>query len=159
MKPHSAHWNSFSKNLLPAAFAAALLLASTAASAAPMYTITQIGGIAYGINDRGQVVGNNGMHAFLWDGGVMTDLGVPPGGDDYSAAYGINDRGQVVGVSTIAYTGGADLPDPTHAFLWENGTFTDLGSLETVHGGNYTYARDINNNGQVMGTTDGRSFL
>lgn len=53
--------NCFRKNLLPAAFAAALLLAPGAAIALPMYTITDLGDLdggvdlseACGINDHG----------------------------------------------------------------------------------------------------------
>src|SRR5207253_2421014 len=47
------------------------------------YTAVQIGGLyttAYGLNDAGQVVGQAGNHAFLWQNGVMTDLGTLPGG-------------------------------------------------------------------------------
>ena len=36
-------------------------------------------------------------HAFLWQNGVMTDLGVLPGGDDESWAAAINNLGQIVG--------------------------------------------------------------
>ncbi len=52
-------------------------------------------GMAYSINDNGQVVGasvaGNSGHSFMWDNGVMTDLG--PGN-----AYSINNKGQAVGV-------------------------------------------------------------
>ena len=49
-------------------------------------------------------------HAFLWEGGTMTDLGTLGGRD--SGATGINARGQVVGYSSTA--SGA-----IHAVLWE----------------------------------------
>jgi len=41
-------------------------------------------------------------HAFLWQRGVMTDLGTLPG-DSWSAAYAINDEGQVTGQSQRDY--------------------------------------------------------
>jgi probable HAF family extracellular repeat protein len=49
-------------------------------------------------------------HAFLWDKGVMMDLGTLPGGDQ-SQASAINPRGQIVGVSTTA-------SGEQHATLW-----------------------------------------
>ena len=56
---------------------------------------------AWGINAGGQVVGwsdaATGLRAFLWDNGVMTDLGDLPGGTDQSVARSVNDSGQVVG--------------------------------------------------------------
>ena len=59
--------------------------------------------MAYGINDSGQVVGESStvsgdLHAFLWEGGVMTDLGTL--GDGYYWANGINMHGQIVGSET-----------------------------------------------------------
>jgi probable HAF family extracellular repeat protein len=85
------------------------------------YSITDLGtlpggyeSIAYGINNRGQVVGysttaSGEYHAFLWEDGEMTDLGTLGGA--YSVAYGINSRGQVVGYSASA-------SGENHAVLW-----------------------------------------
>ena len=71
-------------------------------------------------------------HAFLWQGGVMTDLGD-------IGVYGINDAGQVAGW----------LPW-WHAILWEGGAITDLGTL----GGTFSWGMGINNAGQVVGGSD-----
>jgi probable HAF family extracellular repeat protein len=94
-----------------------------------------------------------GSRAFLWDNGVMTNLGALPSTGDYSYASGINNAGQVVGFSSAATGGG---------FIWQNGVMTNLGSLS---GGGYSSsAFDINNAGQVVGysyTASGtaRAFL
>src|SRR5438876_5976506 len=49
------------------------------------------------------------------------DLGTLPA-DTMGGASAVNEAGQVVGWSQGSY------PDPIHAFLWENGTMTDLGT-------------------------------
>ena len=99
---------------------------------------------ACGINDNGQVVGRFSYpyHAFLWQDGVMQDLGTLPGSSD-SIAYGINNAGQVVG--------GGSLFD--RAFLWQNGTMYDLNSLlvNTDSGWVLHWALAINNVGQIAG--------
>lgn len=103
---------------------------------------------AYGINSLGKIVGGSdtgnpipfpvafappvlGMHAVLWDKGLVHDLGtlLPNEG---SEAYGINDKEQVVGRSG------------NNAFLWQNGIFHNLGPGA---------AYNINNNGFVIGDT------
>lgn len=82
---------------------------------------------AFGINARGEVGGtyygqNQGQplfpQAFVFDGGVLTPLGVPSGATA-SQARAINNRGQIVG----------DFSDSSallHPFLWESGAFTAL---------------------------------
>ena len=97
---------------------------------------------AYGINNRGQVVGGSDTatgrcRAFLYTGGTMKDLGAL--GGSASVAYGINDAGQVVGVSQ-------DSRGIGHAFLYASGRMADVGSL-----GGSSCAAHINAKGQVAG--------
>ena len=158
------------------------------------------------INAPGQVVGrsstlgNVSEHAFLWQGGSMSDLGTL---DSFSTALGINDVGQVVGYSvasdgnnhafliTPEDTDSNGVPDrwfrdsdsdgkndlmldlgpnsvandvnnsgqvvgysgtagATHAFLWQNGVMTDLGTL----GGATSVATATNDAGQITGISD-----
>ena len=104
---------------------------------------------AFGINDRGQVVGYSGMvqgpeegrRAFIWDStNGIRSLGTL--GGNHSEAYGINNAGQVVGRSTLA-SGEYDV----RGFIWENGSMSDLGTLE----GGWTEAHGINNSREVVG--------
>src|SRR3989441_9230319 len=71
----------------------------------------------------------------------VRNLGALPG-DSTSLAHGINDAGQVVGQSGWL-----------HAFLWDNGTKTNLVNL----GGRLGAATGINNAGQGVGTSDAAS--
>lgn len=70
---------------------------------------------------------------------TLIDLGTL--GGDWSKAYGINDSGQVVGQSR-------DSDGESFAFLWSEGTMTNLGTLD---GHPSSIARGINNLGQVVG--------
>ena len=74
---------------------------------------------AYGINDKGQIVGkgytSTGLtRAFLYSGSTMTNLGTLPGGT-YSYATGINDKGQIVGKEALTAA------TRMHAFLYSGG--------------------------------------
>jgi probable HAF family extracellular repeat protein len=107
-----------------------------------MMDLGTLGGVysqAYAINDNGQVVGDaytsvNFEQAFLYSGGAMTDL---PSSGMYAWARGINNNGQIVGYANQAPSG------PQYAFLYSDGTLTNLGTSG--------YAYGINNNGEVVG--------
>jgi probable HAF family extracellular repeat protein len=100
---------------------------------------------AFGINNSGQITGEANIagstHPFLYDGGVMQDLGTLGGA--YGSARAINEAAQVAGTS---YTSGNQ---SEHAFLYDsvNG-MQDLGTL----GGTYSYANDLNAGAKVVGT-------
>jgi probable HAF family extracellular repeat protein len=134
---------------------ALLVLFGMSTASSVQYSITDLGTLesdpeskAFGINDDGQVVGYSGTvqgpeagrRAFLWDNGTMLNLGTL--GGNHSEAYGINNSGQVVGRSTLP-TGEADV----RGFLWENGSIIDLGTLAE----GWTEAHGINNASQVVG--------
>jgi probable HAF family extracellular repeat protein len=114
---------------------------------------------AYGLNDQGDVVGSSKIdryyasHAFLWQDGMMTDLGTLPGFFSVtSQATAINNAGQVVGGSYGVHTGHHHHNKShaiSHAFLWQDGVMTDLGTL----GGDSSFASAINDLGQVVGSS------
>ena len=85
--------------------------------------------------------GDSASHAFLYDDGVMTDLGTLGGRSSW--AYGINGGGLIAGYSTVEGS-------INHAFLHDGTTMNDLGTL----GGVASWALGINNNGHVVGTSN-----
>ena len=120
--------------------------------------------IALGINASGQVVGyawERGFpreEAILWTPGGTTGPPENPQlrglgnfkGNDYwssSQAYALNNRGQVVG-----WSNGIDaLINNWHAFVWENGSMVDLG---TLRGFGASQAHSINDVGQITGWSE-----
>lgn len=72
---------------------------------------------------------------------ALIDLGTLGGNE--AIAFDINNNGQVVGRSQIA-------DGQIHAFLWENGTMTDLGTADGYFR-DYIVANAINDSSQVVG--------
>ncbi|GAA3345016.1 hypothetical protein GCM10020358_50500 [Amorphoplanes nipponensis] len=115
--------------------------------AVPLTGVTGERAGAYAMNDSGQVVGqfetaDQVLHAFRWQHGRMTDLGVLEAGPDERAmARDVNARGDVVGSS--------DRGGRQRAVLWRRGHLIDLGDL----GSGSSYASAVNDRGQVVGTS------
>ena len=124
--------------MIRASLAALCLAASLAQAApAPQWTIADIGALssfgatARGVNDRGDIVGyswvpakpgeaSGGNHAFLWQNGLMVDLGLAPGTPGHSPnsqAYVVNDRGTVLAGSWN-----------NDAWIVNNGVWVSLGT-------------------------------
>lgn len=88
------------------------------------YLTSNVDVLANGINDSGQVVGGNVGIAFLYNNGVMTNLGTLDNGPyPGSEAFGINDNGQIAGVSST------NNDNSEVAFVYGNGTMSSLGTL------------------------------
>lgn len=124
---------------------------------AQSYTVVDLGTLggensfARDINNAGQITGTAYTGAspgeilyssFLWQDGVMIDIGTLDGQSGYSYANAINNLAQICGSSQ---------PDGTqqHAFLWQEGVMIDLGTL----GGAASEGHDINDLGDIVGVS------
>ena len=111
-------------------------------------------GVGVGMSENGGVDSFTGwptVHATMFTGGQVSDLGSLPGGQE-SFAIAINDRGQATGMSSDG------TPDPysffgwgteTRGFSWQNGVMADLGTL----GGADTVVNNLNQQGQIAGSS------
>jgi probable HAF family extracellular repeat protein len=121
-------------------------------------------GLVAGFSENGQidpvVPDFPEIHAVLWRGGNVTDLGGLQGGYE-SEANSVNNRGQVVGAATNLVPDAnsmvqanfvlwnLDYGYQSRAFIWdEKKGMHDLG---TLHGGTDAEATLINESGQVVG--------
>lgn len=128
--------------------------------------------VAYGLNDAGQVTGTAlvaggaAERAFVFDEptGALTVLPSLPDGQNRAEARAISSTGQTVVGS--AFTGqsfsgpgvGAPAFPIFHAVAWQNGVIRDLGTLGG-QAGEFGYATDVNDAGQIVGTSGLRAFL
>lgn len=114
--------------------------------------------VIYGLNDYGLAVGGlpsptmiHASHAFLYDHGTVTDLGVlDPTAVDDSIAFDINNLDQIVGTSAVNI-------DPSHygyhGFLWTGSGLVDLNTLvDPKSGWVITSANGINDAQQIAAT-------
>lgn len=135
-----------------------LLILSKCSWAEINYTVTDLGAFPCGsrtpwsrassINNSGQIAGDSvsldgNQHAFIWECGMMKDLGTL--GGSTSVSESINNCGTVVGWSHT--TGFSN----THAFLWNNGE--QMKDLGTLSGDDKSIFSDVNDAGQVIGTS------
>jgi probable HAF family extracellular repeat protein len=111
----------------------------------------------YGLNDDGLAVGGiptstltHGSHAFLYDHGTITDLGILDPTQDDSIARDINNLRQIVGTAAVTI-------DPDHygyhGFLWTGAGLVDLNTLiDPKSGWVITSANGINDAQQIAAT-------
>jgi probable HAF family extracellular repeat protein len=125
---------------------------------------------ANAINNRGQVVGgalnsildndsNFGwspfqvatqFRAFLWQNGMMSDLGTLGTGNNAVALF-VNDRGQVAGQSLTDSSANSPTGFVTiDPFFWQNGKMVDIGTL----GGTFGVPYAMNSVGHVVGISN-----
>jgi probable HAF family extracellular repeat protein len=115
---------------------------------------------ALAINAADQIIGYGtsfdeegnwrGVHAILWEGDAIKDLGtfgVDEWEESYSMPNGLNDAGEIVGFSTYSENGVAM---GNRAFIYRDGVMTDLNTLVPPEAGLLLEnALAVNNRGQI----------
>lgn len=184
--------NAFPRHSLRVALFLACACAFQANAAKPAWSVVELtpdssyGGTARGVNSRGDVIGQvfalEGSryvsHAYLWQGGVRTDIGATAGHE--TIPWALNDKGTIVGYADgFAYrwqdgnatslhfageatginrsgtiigrywTSGTYGYGADRAIVYRDGTLTELGTL----GGNYSGAASINDKGVIVGSS------
>lgn len=135
-----------------------LALVPRCASAAAVYTITDLG-LRYvtGLNDSGPVVGKNGANSptgasFLYQNGTFTDLSSKIGASAWIT--GINNTGQIVGNMPLPGGNNDVALDPTYPTGGSNGFVLDpngqLTSITPSAPGSFANVVAINNNGDTL---------
>jgi len=102
----------------------------------------QVAGESFTNSAKNPVTGLPTMDPFLWQNGVMKDLGTLGGA--FGGTNWMNSAGEVVGQSDLAGD------DTSHPFLWNGHRLVDLGTL----GGDNGVANWINDTGAVAGAAD-----
>ncbi|MEU4623246.1 hypothetical protein AB0G04_25150 [Actinoplanes sp. NPDC023801] len=103
-------------------------------------------GLAWDVNNAGDVVGNIGSKAVLWRGGKVVDLAVP---GQYTYATQINERGDVAGWATSGD------PAQNRVFRWRDNRVVFSEGYNTVMGLSLT---GIDGSGRVVGMIDDLVF-
>jgi uncharacterized membrane protein len=111
------------------------------------------------LNDRGQITGimnltgDRTWRSFLWDRGVVRDLGTL--GGILTTSSWLSETGAVVGKSDVTEICSACPPNNQkqlhHPFLWKHGVMKDLGLLEGDTAG---AAFSINGHDQIVGRSE-----
>jgi len=135
--------NMFLNKFFAAISLLSMLLAPLYGQAAPLYTVHFLSGVDFAptsLNNAGQITGFAGtgtgaVHAVLYSGGALHDLGGFGGKDSYAQA--INDAGAITGSFVLA-------SGEQHAFLYQDGSMRDLGAGTAGYG--------INAHGDVVGS-------
>lgn len=104
---------------------------------------------AWDINNAGQIAGESGDHPVMWETETTNPLDLGTLGGNTGTAFRIHDSGRIVGWADTSVEYGL-----SHAFLYEGGNMTDLGTLNTAapewnYG--YSLAYDVDSAGRVVG--------